>query len=157
MAPPHARQFVTARVVTDMSGPYLHSALVASGSAEGVKKDQAAVSDGGLVGRVVEAGEHSARILLLSDLNSRVPVIAEGTREKAILAGSNSSLPTLAYLAADSKIAVGERIVTSGDGGIFPKGLPVGVVTSIDKGVVSVSLFVDPANVEYLSVIDYTF
>ena len=109
-----------ARIVSDFGGPYLHAALINGGTQQGISPDLAVVSQHGLVGRVVESGKTSSRVLLLNDINSRVPVIAETTREKSILAGSNGGMPTLAYLAANSKIAVGERIVTSGDGGVFP-------------------------------------
>lgn len=150
------QSYVTARVVSDMAGPFARSALVAGGARDGIRKDQAAIHSDGLIGRVVDVGENSARLLLLTDINSRIPVIAERTREKAILAGHNSALPTLAYLAADSTIDIGDRIVTSGDGGIFPKGIPVGMVTAIEKGVVQVQLFADPAAVEYVSIVDYS-
>lgn len=156
VVPEGKSNFVTARFISDMSGPYMHSALLGSGSEAGIKKDQAAINEYGLIGRVVEVGQNSARILLLGDINSRIPVMAETVREKAILAGNNTRLPTLSYLAANSKVTVGERIITSGDGGVFPKGIPVGVITAIEKGVVTVQPFVDPAGVEYLSVIDYS-
>lgn len=152
--PAQKRNYITARVVSDLGGPYVHAALINGGKSHGIRKDQAVINEDGLVGRVVEAGETSARVLLLSDINSRVPVLAEKSREKSILSGNNDGLPTLSYLAADSKVALGERIVTSGDGGIFPSGVPVGVVTGIEKGAVQVQPFVDTTKIEYVSAID---
>jgi rod shape-determining protein MreC len=152
--PAAKKSFLTARVVSDMSGPYVHAALINAGSEAGIHKDRAVVDADGLVGRVVEVGKSSARVLLLGDINSRVPVLAEASREKAILAGQNDGLPSLSYVASNSRIAVGERIVTSGDGGIFPSGVPVGVVTSIQGGVISVQPFVDAARLEYVSIVD---
>lgn len=149
--------YITARIVSDVGGPYMHSALLNGGNDDGIKKDQAVVSENGLLGRVVDAGEQSARILLLTDINSRVPVITESTHEKSILMGTNNETPSLAYLAADSKIKVGERIITSGDGGIFPQGIPVGIVTSIQKNTVSVQPFVNVTQSQFVSVIDYSF
>lgn len=152
--PPTKRNFVTARVVSDLGGPYVHAALIHGGAELGIAKDQAVINDSGLVGRVVEAGKTSARVLLLDDINSRVPVIGETSREKSILAGNNNGLPTLSYLASNSKIGVGERIITSGDGGVFPPGVPVGVVAASEKGVVQVQPFVDATRLEYVSVVD---
>ena len=148
--------FITARVVSDLGGPYVHSALIDGGSENGISKDHAVISQHGLMGRIIDVGGSSARVLLLNDINSRVPVVAERANEKSILMGNNIGLPTLSYLSADSKITVGERIVTSGDGGVFPQGIPVGIVTSVDRGTVKVQPFVDPASVEYVSVLDYS-
>ncbi len=147
--------FVTVRIVSDIGGPYVHSALIDGGSENSIRKDQAVIAHHGLIGRVIDVGASSSRVLLLNDINSRVPVIAEYAQEKSILSGNNSDLPSLSYLAPDSRIMVGERIVTSGDGGVFPQGIPVGVVTSIDQGVIRVQPFVDPASVQYVSVLDF--
>lgn len=148
--------YITARIVTDMGGPYVRSALIGGGSEQGIKKDQAVISELGLVGRIVETGNSSSRVLLLSDINSRIPVMSETSREKTILIGNNNELPSLSYIAADSTIKVGERIITSGDGGVFPRGIAVGIVTKIDNGVIHVQPFVDASRIEYVSVVDYS-
>ena len=157
VVPAQKKSFITARIVSDLGGPYVHSALINGGSEQGIKKDEAAINAGGLVGRIVDVGTSSARILLLSDINSRVPVIAERTHEKAILSGNNSDTPTLSYLAGNSKIQAGDRIITSGDGGIFPQGLPVGIVSSIVDGAIKVQPYTDATKAEYISVVDYRF
>jgi rod shape-determining protein MreC len=156
VVPATKNNYITARIVTDMSGPYVRSALIGGGMQHGVKKDQAVISEHGLVGRVVEAGDTSSRVLLLSDINSRIPVMSETSREKTILVGNNNDLPSLSYIEANSSIAVGERIITSGDGGVFPRGIAVGVVTEIVGGVVRVQPFVDASKIEYVSVVDYS-
>ncbi|MDE3060390.1 MAG: rod shape-determining protein MreC [Pseudomonadota bacterium] len=156
VVPAHKSDFVTAHMVSDIGGPYVRSALLAGGSDNGVRKDEAVVAESGLIGRIVNVGASSARVLLLSDINSRVPVIAEHAQEKAILAGNNGELPTLAYLPAGSRVEAGDRIVTSGDGGVFPKGVPVGVVVGQGSSL-SVQLFADPAKAAYVSVVDTTF
>ncbi len=148
--------YITARIVSDMGGPFVRSALLSGGGEDGIKKDQAVINERGLVGRVVDVGSGSSRVLLLSDINSRVPVIGEESREKTILVGNNGEQPTLSYVAANSSLKVGERIITSGDGGVFPKGIAVGVVTNIDNNIVRVQPFVDPSSVEYVSVVDYS-
>ncbi len=155
--PMRKQSYITARLVADIGGPFSQSALINGGKEHGVKIDQAVINEDGLIGRVMEVGEGSARVLLLSDINSRIPVIAEHAREKSMLTGNNHALPVLSYLAVGSRIGVGERLVTSGDGGIFPAGVPVGEVVSIDGGVVTVQPFADMAHIEYVSVIDYKF
>jgi rod shape-determining protein MreC len=157
VVPTQKATYITARLVSDIGGPFMHSALINGGSANGIQKDQAAISENGLLGRIVDVGEHSARVLLLNDINSRVPVIAEHAREKSILMGNNTTMPVLSYLATDSKVKVGERIITSGDGGIFPEGIPVGIVVAIHKNIVRVQPYVDATKVQYMSVIDYSF
>ena len=157
VVPDKKTSYITAKIVSDVGGVYGHSALVNGGKNQGIKKEQPVVNERGLVGRIVDVGENSAHALLLNDINSRVPVIGEKAQEKAILVGNNNSLPSLSYLPADSRVEVGERIITSGDGGIFPRGIAVGIVESIDKGIVRVRLFSDNVASEYISVVDYTF
>lgn len=146
---------VTARVIGDSGGAFVRSVLVNAGAREGVTKGNAALSGNGLLGRVAEVGERSARILLINDLNSRIPVVIERSRERAILAGDNSVTPRLLYLPAQTKVQVGDRIVTSGHGGVFPVGLPVGVVTSISEEGVRVLPFADATNIEYVRLMDF--
>lgn len=157
VVPARKGSYVTAKMVADVATPFSQSALINAGAAQGVKADQAVINEAGLIGRVMEVGENSARVLLLSDVNSRVPVVTEKSRQKSILTGSNAALPILSYLLPEHNVAIGERIVTSGDGGIFPAGVPVGVVAAIDGDIVSVQPFADIARVEYISIIDYKF
>lgn len=155
--PAGAASYVSAHIVSDSGSPYVHSALISAGAENGVKKDEAVVSGHGLLGRVMEVGQTSARVLLLTDINSRVPVIGEVSRERAIMVGDNSPITSLAYVSSDSKLAVGERMVTSGDGGLFPAGIPVGVVSAVENGKVKAVPLADWRQVEYVTVVDYTF
>ena len=154
-APDRAASFVTARVVADNGGAFVRSVLVAAGSRDGLHKGDAAVTGEGLVGRVAEVGERSARVLLLTDINSRIPVVIERSRDQGILAGDNSDNPRLLYLSHGSQLVPGDRVVTSAAGGAFPPGLPVGVVKSTDTGGAVVELFVDWDHMEYLRLLDY--
>jgi rod shape-determining protein MreC len=154
--PPPKSTYITAHVVSDLGGPFLRSALISGGSDQGIKKDQAVINQDGLVGRIVEVGTSSARVLLITDINSRIPVVAEKSHEKSILIGNNYELPSLSYLSADSRVQVGERIVTSGDGGIFPKGITVGVVSSVEGGKVVVQPFVDSAKIDYINIVNFS-
>ncbi len=146
--------FITARVIADTGGAFAHSLILNAGSRDGVTKGQAAVTGEGLIGRVAGVGSRSARILLITDLNSRIPVLAGPNRTRAILAGNNSDRPKLVHLPSGETAAVGDRIVTSGHGGAFPPGMPVGVVTSVSDGAISVTPLVERNRLEYVRLLD---
>jgi rod shape-determining protein MreC len=133
--PDAAPSFVTARVVADTGGIYARSVLVSIGPNHFVAKGQIALDDRGLVGRVTELGERSARILLITDLNSRVPVMLANSHAQAIMVGTNAERPRLIYLPQNAKAAEGERVVTSGEANVYPADLPVGAVHYNAKGV----------------------
>lgn len=147
--------FVSARVIGDSGSAYVRTLLVNAGANDGVAQGQAAVTGDGLVGRIVEVGRRAARILLITDLNSRVPVIIENTRQPAVLAGDNGPTATLVFLPRDAEVQVGARIVTSGHGSVLPPGLPVGVVTSVVGALVRVQPIADLRRVEYVRLLDW--
>jgi rod shape-determining protein MreC len=155
LAPDPKVKFVSARVVGGTGGAFVRSVLIAAGSRDGVRKNQPAITGDGLIGRVMEVGARSARVLLLTDINSRVPIYVERTRARAVLEGDNSDQMLLNYLPTGADVAVGDRIVTSGQGGIFPPGLPVGVVTTSSAGTIRVQPLVDWETMEYLRLVDY--
>jgi rod shape-determining protein MreC len=133
-APEPNVSYATARVIANSGGAYVRMVMINAGSDEGLARGQAVISGDGLVGRLTEVGGRAARVLLVTDLNSRVPVVIERLRVNAVLAGDNSERPRLAYLNSFEDLKVGDRIVTSGEGGVFPPGLAVGVVASFDAG-----------------------
>jgi rod shape-determining protein MreC len=155
VTPEPATTFITARVIANSGGAYVRNLMVYAGSENGVERGQAAVTSEGLVGRVSEVGTRAARVLLVTDLNSRVPVIVEGPQQRALLTGDNSERPCLRYLDAGAEIKVGDRVVTSGQGGVFPPGLPVGIVASLDGEAPRVEPYVELSRVEYLRIVDY--
>jgi rod shape-determining protein MreC len=155
LAPDPKARFVTARVVGGSGGAFVRSILVAAGSKDGVRKNQAAITGEGLIGRVSEVGERASRVLLLTDVNSNIPVFVERTRERAIAHGDSSNSMVLKYVPGDLAATVGDRIVTSGHGGVFPPGLPVGVIAAVQGGTVTVQPFVDWEQVEYVRLVDY--
>jgi rod shape-determining protein MreC len=155
LVPEPAISFVTARVIADSGGAYARSVMVDAGRDNGVARGQAAMTGEGLVGRVSEVGTRAARILLITDLNSRVPVVVDDTRQRAILAGDNSARPSLCYVEAGGSIRIGDRIVTSGQGGVFPPGLPVGVVVSVDGDAPRVEPYAALSRADYLRLVDY--
>src|SRR5436309_8562850 len=119
--------------MANSGGGYVLTLMVIGGTDQGLARGQAAVAGDGLVGRLTEVGSQSARVLLITDLNSRIPVVLESSHANAVLAGDNSERPGLLYLGEPGTTKIGERIVTSGEGGIFPPGLPVGVVAAIER------------------------
>lgn len=127
-----ALSYITARVIAEADGHFAHSVIVTAGLRDGVTPNMVALAEDGLVGRIIEAGQWSSRVLLLSDLNSRLPVLIEETGEPAILAGDGDNLPKLLYLSPDATLKEGMRIVTSGQGGIYPPHVAVGVIRTID-------------------------
>jgi rod shape-determining protein MreC len=154
--PESPARFITARVIADAGGAFVRSAIVNAGRRHGVVKGQAVMTPDGLVGRVFEAGFHSARVILITDINSKLPVLVESSRARAIMAGDNSDRPKLVFLPISADISVGDRIVTSGQGGMFPPGLPVARVASIESGVVRVEPFADFDRLEIVRVVDFS-
>jgi rod shape-determining protein MreC len=155
MVPDPRLRFITARVVGDQGGAFARSILVNAGSRDGVAKGQAAITTQGLAGRVVEVGKRSSRVLLVTDINSRIPVLVGGARDRSIMAGDNTSQPRLLYLAPGTEIKPGDHVVTSGHGGVFPPGLLIGVVTQASETALRVQPFVDWAHMEFLRLADY--
>lgn len=155
VAPRRDARFVSANIVSDHGSSFSSSALINAGKEDGISANQAVISERGLVGRVTEVGERSAKLLLLTDMNSRIPVMNERTREKMILVGKGTGLPSLSYVTTDSASKKGDRIITSGDGGVFPKNIPVGMIRDADKSAMKVELFASAGSTEYISVIQY--
>lgn len=145
----------TARVVADPSGAFAHSLLLNAGIQAGVNKGQIVLSGEGLVGRIVGASDLAARVLLLTDINSRIPVAVGEGRERALLTGDNSNRPKLVHVVPGSDIQPGDIVVTSGIAGGFPPGLPVGVVERVEDNRISVTPYADRNRLEYLRAVDY--
>ena len=152
--PEPSARFVTARVVADTGGAFAQSLIVMAGGNDGVTKGHIVMSGEGLVGRVMQAGVHSSRVLLITDINSRIPVLVSDSGTRAILAGDNHSRPRLLYVGSKSVVAPGDKVVTSGDAKAFPVGLPIGKVASIDEGVIEVEPNMTRNRLLYVRVID---
>ena len=153
--PQGVRGYITGRVIANSGGAFLRNVLIDVGDRQGVERGQAALGGEGVAGRVTEVGSRASRVLLLTDLNSRIPVVLEDTRERAVLAGDNTSRPRLLYLPEKSAVQVGDRVVTAGSGGVFPPGLPVGAVSSIDGGVVRVEPEAELYHLEFVRIVDF--
>lgn len=149
--------YSSARIVGGGSGPLVRTALINAGTMDGIERYQAVISDRGLVGRVVEAGLGSAHVQLITDINSRIPVMLENARERGILAGNNTDTPVINYLPDDTRVAIGERVVTAGDNHLLPPGLPVGIIIGIENGQAKVLPLVDWYRLEHVSAVHYNF
>lgn len=150
-------EYVSGRVVSDNGGPFVETVIVNVGRKVGARSGQAVIDTDGLIGRIVATGEDASRVILLSDLNSRVPVVIEPAHYKAVLAGDNTDWPKLEYLAVSSSVSPGDRVVTSGDGGLIPPGIPVGLVIKTSDGNLRVELFADRDRLDYVRVLKYEF
>lgn len=120
---------VTARITAATSGSVVRTAVIAAGTRDGVGVGMPVIAANGLIGRIIETGSHAARVLLLTDPASRVPVVVQRTGQAALAVGRN--LPMLELddrVGAEEPLQRGDRLVTSGDGGVFPPGVPVGLV-----------------------------
>lgn len=142
-----------ARVLSTPYDGLHHFFLIAAGSNQGLEKDQAILASEGVVGRLEKVGTTVARVLLLTDVDSRIPVMTASSEQKAILAGDGSFLPTLVYVGDSLKIQKGEKVVTSGLGGIFPPGLSVGVVDDVTSGKIRVRPFAPFRTIEWIHVL----
>ena len=153
--PDPGASFVSARVIADTGGAFAHSLVLNAGARDGIRKGQAVVTGAGLTGRIAGTGNISARVLLITDLNSRIPVLVESTGTRAIMAGDNTDQPHLIHLPPGSVVNVGDRVVTSGHGGAFPPGLPIGVVAAVSDEGIAVQPFVGREQLEYVRVMDF--
>ncbi|MGE0222058.1 MAG: rod shape-determining protein MreC [Acetobacteraceae bacterium] len=148
-------EFITARVVADAGGLYARAVLLSIGPYHEVRKGSVALDERGLVGRITELGVRTARVLLITDLNSRIPVILENSRARAILVGTNALRPRLLYWPEGVVPQEGERIVTSAEANAFPANLPVGTVRYSAGGVPEVEPEAQLGKLEVVRVFDY--
>ena len=146
--------FITGRVIADAGGPFARSVLLNAGREHGLRAGYPVINGDGLIGRVLETGPRAARLLLLSDLNSRVPVLLGNAGVKGILMGDNNPMPRLAHLPTGTRAGAGDQVVTSGVGGLFPRGLRIGVVVETPAGP-RVALHARLDDLEHVSVLLY--
>ena len=145
---------VTGKVLTDSGSPFRQSVLLnVGGNRDGIM-DGWAVTDGlGLVGRISGVGQRSSRVLLLTDSASRIPVIIQNSGQRAVLSGDNSPLPVLEFIETPEDVRPGDRVISSGDGGVFPAGLLVGNVVLARDGRLRLRLAADYERLEFLRVL----
>lgn len=157
---------VTARLILDPGGPFKRTLLANAGSDHGVKVGFIAVNENGLIGRVISTGHRSSRVLLLDDYNSRIPVMGETSRSRAMLIGQAAQKPRLdqgqarltdprlQYVVGQGGFLRNERVVTSGDGGIYPRGLFIGMAAQDSAGW-AVNLSAARQSIDYIRLIPF--
>ena len=155
LAPEPEASFVSARVVADSSGAFAHSLLLNAGSFAGVEKDQLVLTGEGLAGRIIGVSQRASRVLLITDIGSRIPVFVGPSRVRAVLAGDNSDRPRLVHVVPAGAIRAGDEVVTSGIAGVFPPGLPIGTVAATDDVSPAVKINVERSRLEYVRVVNY--
>ena len=145
--------FVTGVVLADSGSPFRQSVLLNIGARDGIVDGWAAMDGIGLVGRISGVGKSSSRVILLSDSSSRIPVMIQPSGQTAIVAGDNTIAPYIDFLENPERVRPGDRVISSGDGGVFPSGLLVGQVSSDPGGRLRVRLAADYERLEFLRVL----
>lgn len=145
--------YVTGVVLADSGSPFRQSVLLNIGARDGIIDGWATTDGLGLAGRISGVGQQTSRVILLTDSNSRVPIMVQPSGQNAILAGDNSAAPLIDFLEAAEKVRPGDRVVSSGDGGVFPAGLLVGHVAMGSDRRLRVRLSTDYERLEFLRVL----
>ena len=143
---------VSARVMLDKQSPYLNSFVINIGSNKNIKNGMTVLSGKYFIGRIVDVNYFSSRVLLVSDLNSKIPIITEPSGSHAILSGHGKNEPTLEYLPEKHDIQNGDKIYTSGKEGIFNPGTPIGEA-KVEKDQVTVSLFSNLDQITFVNIV----
>ncbi|SHL61141.1 rod shape-determining protein MreC [Roseovarius marisflavi] len=145
--------FVTGVVMADSGSPFRQSVLINVGARDGIVDGWAAMDGLGLVGRISGVGRNTARVILLSDTSSRVPVTIQPSGQQALLIGDNSAAPPIDFIEDPDQVRPGDRILTSGDGGVFPAGLLIGQLAEDPGGRMRVRIAADYERLEFLRVL----
>ncbi|NAZ37083.1 rod shape-determining protein MreC [Rubellimicrobium sp. CFH 75288] len=148
-----ALTFITGTVMADSGSPFRQSVLLNVGSRDGIIDGWPTMDGLGLVGRIAGVGERTSRVILLTDTSSRIPVAIEPSRQRAILTGDNSAYPLLDFVENRDRVRPGDRVVTAGDGGLFPAGLLVGRVAQGTDGRLRLRLAADYEQLHFVRVL----
>jgi rod shape-determining protein MreC len=143
----------SAHVILDSRGPFADTRLADAGKEKGVEVGNPVMNERGLVGRVIGVAHGASRVLLLTDVASRTPVLVDRTDARAIMTGDASSTPKLEYLRGVDPIKEGDRILSSGDGGMIPRGLPVGTAVKGLGGGWRVRLDADQSSIDFVRIL----
>lgn len=157
--PPPAASPVDAHVIGESNDAFARSMIVNAGRARNVESGQAVVDADGLVGRIVHTGASASRVLLLTDIQSRVPVYVEGADVEGILVGNTRKRPVIGITASSEPVefSTGQRVLTSGAGGALPRGLPVGTVYGLNDDEIVVDLYANYARTRIVRILNYEF
>ncbi len=147
------RTLITARAVTAPGGGFAHTVLLAHGSDTEIKRGNPVVTADGLVGMVIDAGSSHSRVLMISDVNARIPVILASSSWPGLTVGKNGIFIDLKFLPDEAKPKVGELVLTSGHGGVLPSGIPVGRIERVEANKILVKPAVDFRHLGYVSIL----
>ena len=145
--------FITGVVLADSGSPFRQSVLLNVGARDGLLDGWATMDGIGLVGRISGVAENTSRVILLTDATSRIPALIQPSGQRAIIAGDNSAAPPIDFLENQDQVRPGDRVVSSGDGGVFPAGLLIGQVAADPSGRLRVRLAADYERLEFLRVL----
>ena len=143
---------VISKVLVDKESPFLKSVILNKGFNSGLKKGMPVLKGPYFVGRITEVNYLSSRVLLISDLNSKIPVLIEPMGYQAIMSGTGDKPALLEFLPKNHQLEVGSLVYTSGTGGIFFPGIPIGRVELIEKKF-HVKFFSDLSQLYFVNVI----
>ncbi len=146
---------IVAKILIDKSSPFLRSIIINKGSKNNVKLGMAALDETYLVGKVVEVNYLTSRVLLISDLNSKIPVSIEPGGYQSILSGSGKDFAVLQYLKEDYPIIDDNLVYTSGSGGVFRAGIPIGKIKSLNDNDKIVDFFSDLSQLRFVKIISF--
>ncbi|QUJ76610.1 rod shape-determining protein MreC [Sulfitobacter albidus] len=144
---------ITGVVLADSGSPYRQSVLLNVGARDGIVEGWATMDGIGLVGRISGVGENTARVILLTDASSRIPAVIQPSGQRAIVAGDNTGAPPIDFLENPDQVRPGDRVISSGDGGVFPAGLLIGQIAADPGGRLRVRLAADFERLEFLKVL----
>lgn len=153
-SPPMDAKYISAKIIAELGDDFTHTLIIYVGDAK-VKKGQVVLASESVIGRIDGVGGKYAKVILLNDISSKIPVAIERTRARGILSGNNTRFPQLIFTKSTADIQEGDLVVTSGVGGIFPADLPIGFVNSIKGSDINIETISDLDRVEYVRVIDY--
>ena len=145
--------YITGVVLADSGSPFRQSVLLNVGARDGLIDGWAAMDGIGLVGRISGVAQNTARVILLTDASSRIPATIQPSGQRAIFAGDNSTAPPVDFLENPDLVRAGDRVISSGDGGVFPAGLLIGQVAEDPGGRLRVRLAADYERLEFLRVL----
>ena len=145
--------YVTGEVLTDSGGPFRQSALLNIGRIDGVPDGAATVDGLGLVGRVSGVGERTSRIILLTDTNSRVAAVIQPSGQRAMVSGDGTLAPLVEFVEDPDALRAGDRIVTSGAGGVFPADILIGTLAVDPQGRLRARMAADYRRLEFIRVL----
>ncbi|MEX0339533.1 MAG: rod shape-determining protein MreC [Arenibacterium sp.] len=145
--------FVTGVVMADSGSPFRQSVLLNVGARDGIRDGWAAMDGIGLVGRISGTGQNTSRVILLTDAASSIPATIQPSGQSAIIKGDNTAAPIIDFLENPDLVRPGDRVVSSGDGGVFPAGLLIGQVAAAPSGRLRVRLAADYERLEFLRVL----